>query len=169
MITRHGQFKKPINIINVYGEQEGRNKNQEVEERWLRICNHLKVIEDRNEEVILLGDMNKLIGNDKYGVEGNNPKVTFGGKLVHKLLENENYLLLNNSQKCNGGPFTRVDPSDQSKLSCLSLVIISNGLYEYVEELKIDNLRQFTPHRAMKNKLVYTDHFSLILNENQKF
>ena len=107
--------------------------------------------------------MNKLVGNGQYGVDGNNPKVTFGGKLVHKLLENRKYLLLNNSQKCNWGPFTRVDPSDQSKLSCLSLVIISNGLYEYVEELKIDNQRQFTPHRAMRNKLVYTDHFSLIL------
>ena len=91
VITRHGQFKKPINIINVYGEQDGRNKNHELEERWLRICNHLKVIEDRNEEVILLGDMNKLVGNGQYGVDGNNPKVTFGGKLVHKLLETGKY------------------------------------------------------------------------------
>ena len=53
IITRHGQFLRPINICNVYGEQEGRNQNIEIEERWARICNHLKVIEDRNEEVIL--------------------------------------------------------------------------------------------------------------------
>ena len=106
--------------------------------------------------------MNKHVGNGEYGVAGINQKVTFGGKLVHKLLETNKYLLFNNSQKCKGGPFTRVDPSDQSKLSCLSLVIISKGLYEYVDELKIDNQRQFTPHRAMRNKLVYTDHFGLI-------
>ena len=40
IITRHSQFQKPINIINVYGEQEGRNSNQDIEERWLRICHH---------------------------------------------------------------------------------------------------------------------------------
>ena len=26
LITRHGQFMKPINICNIYGEQEGRNR-----------------------------------------------------------------------------------------------------------------------------------------------
>ena len=86
IITRHGQFLRPINICNVYGEQEGRNNNIEIEERWKRIYDHLKVIEDRNEEVILIGDMNKLVGNGPLGVKENNKKVTFGGKLVHQLL-----------------------------------------------------------------------------------
>ena len=151
IVTQHGQFMKPINIINVYGEQEGRNKNHEIEERWLKICHHLKMIEDRNEEVILLGDMNKLVGNGDYGVSGNNAKVTYGGKLIHKLLSTEKYSLLNNSSKCIGGPFTRVDPSDSNNKSCLSLVIISTGLQEYVEELIVDNDRNFTPHRATRN------------------
>ena len=84
LITRHCQFLKPINICNVYGEQESRNKNYEIEERWSRICDQLKIIEDRNEEVILIGDMNKLIGNGPFGVKNN--KVTFGRKLVHQLL-----------------------------------------------------------------------------------
>ena len=66
----------------MYGEQEGRNQNHEIEERWAKICNHLKVIEERNEEAILIGDMNKLVGNGPFGVENNNPKVTFVGKLV---------------------------------------------------------------------------------------
>ena len=154
---------KPINIINVYGEQEGWNKNHEIEERWLKICHQLKMIEDRNEEVILLGDMNKLVGNGDYGVSGNNAKVTYGGKLIHKLLSTEKYSLLNNSSKCIGGPFTRVDPSDSNNKSCLSLVIISTGLQEYVEELIVDKDRNFTPHRATRNRLVFTDHYSLIM------
>jgi hypothetical protein len=163
MVTRHGQFMKPINIINVYGEQEGRSKNYEIEERWLKVCSHLKVLEDRNEEAIIIGDMNKLIGNGPYGVAGNNPKVTFGGKLIHKLLSTEKYSLINNSETCSGGPFTREDPSNSNIKSCLSLVIVSNGLEEYVEELVIDEKRRFTPHRAIRNKLVFTDHYSLIL------
>ena len=74
MITRQGQFMKPINIINVYGEQEGRSKTFEIEERWLKVCNHLKVIENRNEEAIVIGDMNKLIGNGPYGLQEIIPK-----------------------------------------------------------------------------------------------
>ena len=34
IITRHGQFTKPINIINIYGEQENRTGNDEVENNW---------------------------------------------------------------------------------------------------------------------------------------
>ena len=141
------------------------NKNYEIEEMWLKICNHLKIIEERNEEGILIGDLNKLVGNGPLGVKDNNPKVTFGGKLVHKLLETGKYLLLNNSSKCKGGPFTRVDPSNINIKSCLSLVIISVGLEEYVHELLIDKERQFTPHRAVqKNRIpVFTDHFSLLI------
>ena len=141
------------------------NKNYEIEEMWLKICNHLKIIEERNEEGILIGDLNKLVGNGPLGVKDNNPKVTFGGKLVHKLLETGKYLLLNNSSKCKGGPFTRVDPSNINIKSCLSLVIISVGLEEYVHELLIDKERQFTPHRAVqKNRSpVFTDHFSLLI------
>ena len=162
IITRHSQFLKPINIINCYGEQEGRNSNNEIEERFLKICAHLKNIEDRNEEAIFLGDMNKLVGNGPLGIKGNNPKVTFGGKLIHNLLKTEKYTLVNNTEKCVGGPFTRIDPGNPNTKSCLSLIIISKGLEEYVEELKIDSKRIFTPHRATKTKLVYTDHFSLI-------
>ena len=88
--------------------------------------------------------MNKLVGNGPLGVENNTSKVTFGGKLVHRLLEDGKYLLLNNSKKCTGGPFTRIDPSDSKTKSCLSLVIISPGLEEFFDEPRIDEKRAFT-------------------------
>jgi hypothetical protein len=45
-----------------------------------------------------------------------------------------------------------------------NFVIISAGLDEYVEELKIDDKRQFTLHRALKKdgKLVFTDHYGVL-------
>ena len=58
------------------------NKNQEVEEKWSRLTKVLKEIERRDEEAILIGDINKLVGNDKSGIKDNNQKVSFGGKLV---------------------------------------------------------------------------------------
>ena len=56
IITRHSQFKTPINIINVYGETESRCSENEVKDRWDRILMHLSKIRLRKEEVILIGD-----------------------------------------------------------------------------------------------------------------
>ena len=34
IIPRHSQFQTPINLISVYGEQESRCSNDDIEERW---------------------------------------------------------------------------------------------------------------------------------------
>ena len=54
-------------------------------------------IENRNEACILIGDLNKLVGNGEFGVKGNNEKVSFGGKLIHRLLSSGKYILANNN------------------------------------------------------------------------
>ena len=120
LITRHSQFQIPINVINVCGEIECRSSKNEVEERWERILEKIAKIESLNENLIFLGDMNKHVGNGIYGVKGNNEKVSFGGKLVHRLLSSGKYILVNNTSKCEGGPFTRVVPSNPNSKSCLS-------------------------------------------------
>ena len=48
-------------------------------------------IEAKNELVVILGDMNKHVGDI---IEGNHDKVTFGGRLIKKLLETEKYELV---------------------------------------------------------------------------
>ena len=167
VITRHSQFYPAINVVNIYGEIESRSSKHEIEARWNRIIEAVEKIRSRNEWVLIIGDLNKAIGNKEHGVEGNHEKVSFGGKLVHKLLETDEYILVNNTDKCKGGPFTRFDPSDplnKQKMSCLELVIVSKELFEHVEELLIDKEKIFTPHRPVrKGKLTFTDHFSLIL------
>ena len=122
-------------------------------------------IEASNELVVLIGDMNKHLGNGIYGIRGNIDKVSFGGKLIHKFLSNGKYKLVNNTPKCFGGPFTRVDPANPSNQSCLSLVMVSKDLYEYIETLTVDKDRLMTPHRSggRNRTLIYTDHFSLLL------
>ena len=121
-------------------------------------------IEAAKEALILIGDLNKLIGNGEHGVKGNNDKVSHGGKLIHNLLSGGKYMLVNNSEKCTGGPFTRVDPADLSRLSCLDLVIISIDLAAFIDTLRIDKERVITPHRSIgkKKNLIYTDHFSMV-------
>ena len=164
IITRHGQFCTPINIINLYGEQETRVSNDEVENRWNRIVHELEVIERRGEDALLIGDMNKHVGDI---IPGNHEKCSFGGKLVKNLLNSGKYVLVNASSKVEGGPFTRYDPSkpnDEGRKSCLELVIVSRNLFKYVDKLIIDKKLALTPGRVIsKTKIVYPDHYSLIL------
>ena len=164
LITRHSQFIQPINVINCYGEIESRSCKKEIEERWHRLLEKIIRIEAAKEALILIGDLNKLIGNGEHGVKGNNDKVSHGGKLIHNLLSGGKYMLVNNSEKCTGGPFTRVDPADLSRLSCLDLVIISIDLAAFIDTLRIDKERVITPHRSIgkKKNLIYTDHFSMV-------
>ena len=167
IVTRHSQFAPAVNVVNIYGEIESRSSRSEIEARWGRIMEKVNKIKSNNEWVILIGDFNKAIGNKENGVKGNNEKVSFGGKLVHKVLESGEYILVNNTEKCTGGPYTRYDPADptnKDKMSCLELVIVNKELFEFVEELVIDKNKIFTPHRPIgKGKLRFTDHFSLLL------
>ena len=97
-LAHNSQFSSAINVINVYGEIEYRSSKNEVEARWNRIRENIKKIVARNEWVLLIGDLNKAIGNKENGVEGNHEKVSFVGRLVHKLLETEEYILVNNTK-----------------------------------------------------------------------
>ena len=63
----------------MYGEQESRTNNEEVEDRWNRVVKEIDAIERRGKSTLLIGDLNKHIGDI---VPGNHPKCSFGGNLV---------------------------------------------------------------------------------------
>ena len=76
--------------------------------------------------------------------------------------------MINGSSKETGGPFTRYDPSDpgsEEKKSALDFIIVHSDLGKYVESMKIDSKLLFTPYRVKsKAKLVYSDHYAILLN-----
>ena len=78
LITRHNQFSPPINVFTVYGETESRTSNDEAEEKWGNILTEIGKIEGRKENMILVGDMNKHIGDDELGVPSNHAKISRG-------------------------------------------------------------------------------------------
>ena len=167
IITRHSNFSVPLNIINIYGEQEGRTSKKEIEERWSRVLQEIEIIEKRHEFLLLLGDMNKHISNDELGIEGNHDKLSFGGQLIRGLLANGKYLCINNSSKTVNGPFTRLDPSrpdDRDGMSALSLVFASVKLEPFIEEVFIDTSQEYSPISSLsKKKIVRSDHFPVII------
>ena len=50
--------------------------------------------EANNEDVIIIGDLNKLVGNGIFGIKNNNEKVSFEGGLIHDLLSTNKLVAL---------------------------------------------------------------------------
>ena len=57
IITRLDITVPAINVVNIYGSQEGRTEKEEVEKSWLRLLEDIKDIEDRNEDVLFIADL----------------------------------------------------------------------------------------------------------------
>ena len=149
IITRIDKCLPALNIVNIYGEQEGRKGRGQVLESWTRLRNDLDRIKMKGEFCLIARDFNKKVGNDELGVRGNHPEVTFGGELVRELVASEEFILVNNSEVARGGPFTRIDPADETKKSCLDLVLASPNLMPFVRDLVVDKERIFTPMRVI--------------------
>ena len=54
--------------------------------------------------LLIIGDFNKHIGNDEFGVAGNHSKISYGGELLRGLLSSSKYVCLNNSNIAKGDP-----------------------------------------------------------------
>ena len=154
-----------LNIINLYGMQEGKEGEEgkrKVLESWVRLQKELLLIEARNEVVAVLGDFNRAVGSDELGVPGNKERVSHGGDLIRDLLREGEYVLVNGLSLAVGGPWTRVDPAT-GVLSCLDLTLVSASLLPFIRGFVIDSDKKFTPKRVECRKgkfgFCFTDHF----------
>ena len=153
MITRHSQFQIPLNIINLYGEQECRSSREKILENWEKVLQAIDKIESKGELLILQGDLNKHLSIDVPGLKDS--RVTYGGKLVDDLIATEKYVVINSSDKVINGPYTRYDPSapdKDSKKSVLDIFIVSKDLSKFVEFLYIDKDKKYTPCNALSKR-----------------
>ena len=63
IVTIHSQFLTPINVINVYSEQENRTAVNVIRDHWQELMEEIRKIENKGEQLILIGDFNKHIGS----------------------------------------------------------------------------------------------------------
>ena len=163
IITRLDHVLPPINIVNIYGQQESRSSKEEILKSWMRLREDLLQIEISGEAVLLVGDLNRAVGSDELGVTGNHSKVSYGGQLIREMVKEQNYITLNNMAE--GGPWTWIQRGKESIKSCLDLAYASSNLLPFIKSIVIDKDRKFTPKRVIwKNnefKAVYTDHFPM--------
>ena len=171
IITRLNVTDPAINLVNIYGAQEGRVSKDEIEKSWLRLLEDVKEIEDRNENILIIGDLNRAVGSGPWGVRGNKDKITPGGELIRNLIKTERYVLVNSLDLVEGGPWTWEDRQDKTRRSCLDLGIVSVSLLPYITRVIIDADKKFTPRRVIKTKnkikTIYTDHFSVMIELNE--
>ena len=85
IVTRHGEFIPPLNVINYYGKQESRQTIDEINEGWEIVLEEIVNIQTKGENILLLGDLNCHCGTI---IPGNHNKVSHAGKLLIILLEN---------------------------------------------------------------------------------
>ena len=167
LITRFDMTDPAINVINIYGQQETKTDKDEIEKSWLRLMEDVNDIEKRNEPILIIGDMNRSVGNDKWGIKGSKETISKGGHMIRNLLKTEMYVLVNNLDIVQGGPWTWIDRQDDTRKSSLDLGIISVSLIPFISKVIIDVERKFTPRRVINRKkgsrTIYTDHYSLKL------
>ena len=108
-------------------------------------------------------NMCSLLGNDTFGVKGNNSEVSKGGEMFRSLIKSERYFVLNNSEKAIGGPWTWFSRQKEEWRSCLDIGIASIELEQYVYTVIIDKDKKFTPRRVQKKKTTFTDHLSIMI------
>ena len=84
LVTRIDKFKPALNIINIYSKIEERMEVEEVLKSLGRIKREVTIKQDRYESCILIGGFNRAIGAGDFGVKGNKPKISPGGKLVRE-------------------------------------------------------------------------------------
>ena len=109
----------------------------------------------------------QALSNQDEEEVGHNVKENHGGKLVKEFLKSGDYVLLNETTKSHGGPYTRYapeDPDDEERKSMLDPVIMLKDLFKYVVRLEIDKDLHWTPYRSVnKRTLRFTDHYAMLL------
>ena len=102
MVTRLDNFMTPINIVNIYGEQESRTSKEELEDNWNEVLEILADIDAKSEAALVVGDLNKKVGNM---IKNNHPKVSVGKEMIKELIGTGKYILVNAIKNAVGGPF----------------------------------------------------------------
>ena len=168
MVVRLDHIKPALNIFHIYGQVEKRAGPEKVLEGWTQILQELGRIEATQEAILIVGDLNRAIGDDDAGVEGNKKEVSYGGGLVRNLIMSKRYFILNNLSLTKGGPWTRICPG-AGTTSCLDLAIGSANLLPFVSNMLIDSKRLFTPRRVVGKTdgaltFTFTDHYPLVID-----
>ena len=147
-IRRKGQ--PPLFIGTYYGKQETRSNKEEIEKEIELLTEEIE--EQKNEGDILL----TMDGNAKIGLLGEN--VNRNGKLLLKLIDETDLILMNKSVKCKG-TITRKNTKNENEFSAIDFVLCTRSVEKWIDQLLIDEEEMYKI--CGKNP---TDHNTIIID-----
>ena len=156
-------------ISLVYGPIESRTDKNDLDEWYYEL--EKEYIKWEDNKVIIIGDFNAKVGCDQEGIEGNNPEVTTGGKILLNLCQRRNLTIMNKS-KIAEGLWTREDPNGSK--SVLDYVIANEEMKQQITKIQIDEDHEYklSRHKKQKGQIkeIKSDHNTIlikILEENK--
>ena len=98
-------FSTPLVVVAVYGAQET-GPREKIKEQWRRIFTLMEKYRDEGNQVVMGGDLNAWVG-ESFGLIGNDPKLSAGGKDLTKLMIEGGWKMMNS--KSQEDPRTHMD------------------------------------------------------------
>ena len=136
--------KTKIRIGLVYNPQENKTTKDELEEVYGRIESEIKNVRKMKQHIIVMGDMNCKIGDL---IDGNKEEISKGGKIMIKMIKENNMIILNSLEKCRG-KWTR--SSGRAK-SIIDYIMIGEEDENGVESIIIDEKKEKSPYRLRRS------------------
>ena len=147
----------------VYMPQEDAKTVDQLKNIYKKIEEEVVSAVKHNETLILMGDFNCKVGN---AISGNTDTITKGGRLLLKMLNKHNLILLN-SEKCCRGTWTRIEGEERS---ILDYVIVKAEEKSLFTDMVIDEDKEFTPYSMelgeVRCRSIYTDHCMIKVKAN---
>ena len=131
-------IKTKIRIGIVYNPQENKTTKDELEEVYGRIESEIKNARKMEQHIIVMGDMNCKIGDL---MDGNKEEISKGGKIMIKMIKENNMIILNSLEKCRG-KWTRSSGREKSIIDYIMIGEDENG----VESIIIDEKKEKSPY-----------------------
>ena len=136
--------KTKIRIGIVYNPQENKTTKDEPEEVYGRIESEIKNARKMEQHIIVMGDMNCKIDDL---IDGNKEEISKGGKIMIKMIKENNMIILNSLEKCRG-KWTR---SSGREKSIIDYIMIGEEDENGVESIIIDEKKEKSPYRMRRS------------------
>ena len=149
-----------IRIFTAHLKQQSTNSHDEIEEQYEEVRKQFRYANESSERIIMAFDANVHVGSQNIG--GCEDTQDWGGTLLMRIIQEENLVLLNSSDKCKG-VITRIDPRNGNE-STIDLVICNQFMIDRVDSMIIDECGKWKPANYDAKKVKVTDHNTILLN-----
>ena len=157
--------KRTLNIISLYGKNEGRVSNENIKKQFSHLEELIERIENSGEDYILVGDLNAKIGCSEEGIKGNNEEQNEAGKALLRMEQATKAVIVNKTLKCKG-KWTRINTRNEKEKAILDYVVTNESIFDDIIEMKIDEEKLYRLTNYKGKEAIETDHNTIIIEIN---